>query len=201
MLDLLTVVGLAVAAFVATNIDDILLLAVFFADRTLRPSGVLLGQFIGIGSLTFLSAAAALLTVSIPSAWIALLGLLPLGLGIRGLLGLLRGTEGEEEEDQARRPLDSSSQYQWLSVAAVTVANGSDNLGVYVPLFSREPSWIPVYVIVFTLMTAVWCAAGYGLVNHPLVGARVRQYGHVLLPFVLVGLGLLILWDARPLLR
>ena len=200
MVQMLTVVGLAVAAFVATNIDDILLLAVFFADRTFRPTGVVIGQFIGIGFLTVLSAAAALLTLSIPSAWIALLGLLPLGLGIRGLVGLLRGSEGEEEEDETRRPLESSSEYQWLSVAAITVANGSDNLGVYIPLFSREPSWIPVYAIVFILMTAVWCAGGYGFVNHPLVGARVERYGHLVLPFVLIGLGLLILWDARVLL-
>jgi cadmium resistance protein CadD (predicted permease) len=48
-------------------------------------------------------------------------------------------------------------------------------------------------------MTFLWCAAGYWLVKHPLVGKRIGQYGHIALPFVLVALGLLILSDARAL--
>jgi cadmium resistance protein CadD (predicted permease) len=90
---------------------------------------------------------------------------------------------------------------QWISVAIVTVANGGDNLGVYIPLFTRDLPWFPVYAGVFLFLTILWCAAGHWLVNHPLLGARIRQYGHIALPFVLVGLGLLILWDARMLLR
>ena len=86
-----------------------------------------------------------------------------------------------------------------VAVALVTVANGGDNLGVYIPVFSREPSSIPVVVTVFALMTAVWCLAGHWFVNHPVLGARVRQYGHLALPFVLIGLGVHILSDARVL--
>jgi cadmium resistance protein CadD (predicted permease) len=90
---------------------------------------------------------------------------------------------------------------QWIVVASVTVANGGDNLGVYIPLFSRELAWVPVYAAVFAVMTAFWCAAGYWLVHHPILGARIRTYGHVALPFVLIGLGLYILADARALIQ
>lgn len=90
---------------------------------------------------------------------------------------------------------------QWIAVALTTIANGGDNLSVYIPLFSRELAWVPLYAIVFAIMTALWCGAGYWLVHHPIVGARIRQYGHVALPFVLLGLGLYILADARELLR
>ena len=90
---------------------------------------------------------------------------------------------------------------QWIAVALVTMANGGDNLGVYIPVFSREPAWVPVYAAVFAVMTALWCAAGYWLVNHPIIGARIRKYGHVALPFVLIGLGLHILADARALIQ
>ena len=89
---------------------------------------------------------------------------------------------------------------QWLAVAFVTAANGGDNLGVYIPLFTRQLSWIPIYVAVFAVLTTLWCAAGYWLVNHPVLG-RIRRYGHVALPFVLIGLGLHILWDARVLFQ
>ena len=203
--ELLPVAGLAVAGFAATNIDDILLLAVFFADRTLRPSSVVAGQFAGIGLLTLVSAVAAFLALAIPVGWIAFLGLVPLALGIRGLLALWQLKDRDDWEEQAEiQAVDTegrSRHSQWMSVAAVTVANGGDNLGVYVPLFSREASWMPMYAAVFAVMTAIWCAVGYGVVNHPLWGARVRHYGHIALPFVLLGLGLLILSDVRVLLQ
>jgi cadmium resistance protein CadD (predicted permease) len=202
---LLTVVGVGVVVFATTNIDDILLLAAFFADRTLRPRAVVVGQFVGIGVLTAASAVAALLALAIPDGWIGLLGLAPLGLGIRGLYGLWRSRDASESEEAERlRAAEARAQRakhsQWIAVALVTIANGGDNLGVYIPLFSRGLSWIPMYAGVFAVMTALWCSAGHWLVHHPLLGARIRQYGHVALPFVLIGLGLHILSDARVLL-
>ena len=50
-------------------------------------------------------------------------------------------------------------------------------------------------------MTALWCFAGYRLVQNRLVGTQVRRYGHVALPIVLMGLGLWILSGARVLIR
>ncbi|HEX8906374.1 MAG TPA: cadmium resistance transporter, partial [Longimicrobiaceae bacterium] len=87
---------------------------------------------------------------------------------------------------------------QALAVAAVTVANGGDNLGVYIPLFASAPGAIPVYAAIFAVMTALWCWAGHRLVRIPWIGDRLRRYGHVLLPLVLIALGLWILSGARP---
>jgi cadmium resistance protein CadD (predicted permease) len=84
-------------------------------------------------------------------------------------------------------------------VATVTIANGGDNLGAYIPLFARSPELIAVFAMVFAAMTALWCALGYWLVRHPIAGAGLRRYGHVLLPLVLISLGLVILNDARVL--
>ena len=198
----LTVVAVAIVVFAATNIDDILLLSAFFADRTLRPRAVVVGQFAGIGVLTAVSAVAALFALAIPDRWIALLGLVPLALGMRGLYFLLRSraTDSSEEPEHlraARTRAQQTTHSQWISVALVTMANGGDNLGVYIPLFSQQLSQIPLYAAVFAGMTAVWCAAGHWLVHHSILGARIRQYGHVALPLVLIGLGLHILWAVR----
>jgi cadmium resistance protein CadD (predicted permease) len=172
----------------------------------MRPAAVVVGQFVGIAALTFASAVAALLALTVPDGWIALLGLAPLALGIRGLHSLWRpGASGDADEGPDDRAADARAarvaHLQWIAVALTTIANGGDNLGVYIPLFSRDLAWVPFYAILFTVMTAAWCAAGYWLVHHPMVGARIRQYGHVALPFVLIGLGLVILADARTLLR
>lgn len=197
---------MGVAVFATTNIDDILLLSAFFADRALRPRAVVIGQFVGIGVLTAVSAAAALLALAIPEGWVGLLGLAPLALGIRGLHALWRSQNATESEEPERlqaleRQAQSPTRAQWMAVALVTMANGGDNLGVYIPLFSRELAWVPVYGVVFAVMTALWCAIGHWLVHHPLLGTRIRKYGHLALPFVLIGLGLHILSDARALLR
>lgn len=87
------------------------------------------------------------------------------------------------------------------SVAGVTIANGGDNLSVYIPLFASELQAIMVYTAIFAVMTGVWCAMGYALVNNPLAGSHIRRYGQVALPFVLIGLGLYILVDARVLFQ
>ena len=188
----MTPIALAIVLFVATNVDDILLLSLFFADRRYRVRSVVIGQFAGIAVLTAGSAGAALLAVSIPDAWIALIGLFPLALGLRGFYELWQSSDDDEV---LTLPGERGRHTQWIAVALVTIANGGDNLGVYIPVFAREVSGIPVYATVFGIMTALWCAAGYWLVQHPLVGAHIRRYGHIILPFVLTGLGLYVLSD------
>jgi cadmium resistance protein CadD (predicted permease) len=56
----LSAVTVGVALFAATNVDEIFLLSVFFADRHLSSRSVVLGQFLGIAALAAVSVAAAL---------------------------------------------------------------------------------------------------------------------------------------------
>ena len=88
--------GGGVALFASTNIDDIFLLAAFFADPHLRPRNIVAGQFLGITGLTAASAAAALAALAIPEAWTALLGIAPLPLGVRKLWEL-RTRQADEQ--------------------------------------------------------------------------------------------------------
>lgn len=82
----------------------------------------------------------------------------------------------------------------WWTVAWVALANGSDNLAVYTPLYTghshREWAWI---TLVFVAMTGVWCAGAIWLVAHPLLGAPIRRYGAALLPLILVVIGMLVI--------
>jgi cadmium resistance protein CadD (predicted permease) len=131
----------------------------------------------------------------------------PLFLGLSKLLALRRDTVGEEagsnehriqdQEHNAERRLHS----QILAVASVTVANGGDNIGVYVPLFATAREAIATYVLTFAVMTGVLCALGYLLVNNKVLGGAIRRYGHVILPIVLIALGIYILSGALVLLR
>jgi cadmium resistance protein CadD (predicted permease) len=197
-------IAIAVAVYASTNVDDLLVLAVFFANPRVRVSAVIAGRYVGLAALVLGSAAAALLALAIPPEWIALLGFVPLFIGIRLLPGLVRGGEGDEADatpGALRATQRQGFMPQTMTVAGVTLANGGDNFGVYIPFFAAAPAAIPTYIVVFALMTAAWCALGYFVVNNPLLGAHLRRYGDVLLPAVLILLGLYILSGAMPLLR
>jgi cadmium resistance protein CadD (predicted permease) len=186
---------IAVTVYALTNIDDLLLLAVFFADPAVRIGAVVVGRYLGLLLLLGVSVAAALLALAISPQWVALIGIVPLLLGLRLLVGLRRPGDDEHGEGSAAPSVTARRGFwmQAMTVGGVTVANGGDNLGVYIPLFAAGPAAIAVYIAIFSMMTVLWCALGYALVNNPLLGHRVRRYGHVLLPVVLVGLGLYVL--------
>ena len=203
-MEILAQVGIGVAVFAATNVDDILLLSAFFSDPHLRIRSIVAGQFLGIGALVAASVGAALTALAIPEGWTALLGLVPLGLGLHRLRAVRLTVTSTEADAQQIRAAENAATWgassQVLAVAGVTVANGGDNLGAYIPLFASARGAIPVYAIVFALMTTLWCAIGYLLVNNRLVATHLRRYGHVLLPYVLIALGLYILSGARVLI-
>jgi cadmium resistance protein CadD (predicted permease) len=76
----------------------------------------------------------------------------------------------------------------------VTFANGGDNIGVYVPVFATAGiGAMSVYAVVFLLLVAVWIAAGRYLATRPLIARALTRWGHILLPLVLIGIGLIIL--------
>lgn len=194
--ELWSVLGVGVAVFIATNVDDIVLIAAFFADPRLRARAVVWGQFAGIGLLVATSAVTAHAALVVPPGYVALLGLIPLGLGLKALWEWRRD---DDDDPAAELRVEGRTLGQFMAVTGVTIANGGDNIGAYIPLFAKDPSWIPVYAVVFLLLTGALCLAGHQMVLHRTLGPLLRHHGRVLLPVVLIGLGLWILWDARVL--
>jgi cadmium resistance protein CadD (predicted permease) len=127
--------------------------------------------------------------------YIGLLGVAPIVIGASQLRDLVRGQE-ETEEELERHP-NAILRGRILSVAAVTIANGGDNIGIYTPLFAtRSGVDIAVIGVVFAVLTATWCLVARGMVETPCWVAPIRRYGHRVVPFVLIGLGVLVLYEA-----
>jgi cadmium resistance protein CadD (predicted permease) len=186
--------GLGAAAFAATDIDDIFVLVGFFADPEFRTRHVVIGQYLGIGVLVAVSVAASLISLVIPPVYVGLLGLVPIAIGARGLWNQSLGQEISEEDLEAHA---TPRGHKILTVSAVSIANGGDNIATYTPLFAAHRSYeLAILVCVFAAMTAVWCLAACWLVRHRTLGAPIRRHGHRVLPFVLLGLGVLILYEA-----
>ncbi len=197
----------AVVAFASTNIDDIFVLMLFYGQLspTFRRRHVVAGQYLGFLALVAISALGYFGTLVIPREWIGLLGLAPIALGVRKLV---RGREEAGGVPAAAAPapplgrplLGALFSPQTYTVAAVTFANGGDNIGIYVPLFARGSGVdLVVTVAVFLLLVAVWCWLAAVLAGHPRVARLLDAYGHRIVPFVLIGLGLLILLESGAL--
>jgi cadmium resistance protein CadD (predicted permease) len=195
MVDILSLFAIGVAAFAATNIDDIFVLMMFFSSLSFLVRHVVLGQYIGIGLLIAISVLGSLISLVVPTYVIGLMGVVPIAIGIKNLIETRkRDNSLSRHVIQEKR---NRSYHSFLLVAAVTFSNGGDNIGVYIPLFSNYNtiSQITGLTTVFFVMTAVWCIAAYYFVNHPLVASRTRRIGKIILPFVLIGLGTYILTE------
>ena|SRR5918992_3343467 len=208
VVDFFSILGIGATAFVATNIDDLLILIAFFANSHRFPlPQIVLGQYSGMGALLAISIVGSLIALIVPDNLIGLIGIFPIAIGIRELLELLKnGDNNEEEEEWAAKQLPQSRRRRrrrmtaylpFLTVAAVTFSGGEE-IGIYTSVFAtyHEVSEIIIIVLVVMVLTGVWCTVAYHLVNRPQIASSIKRIGTVALPFVLIGLGIYILAEA-----
>jgi cadmium resistance protein CadD (predicted permease) len=180
----LGVIGQAAGMFAVTNIDDLVLLALFFA-RAKSAWQVVTAQYLGFTAILATAVIGALGASLLPEHVRPWLGLLPLALGLKAAWSLWRSTDDDDEPDATPGI---------LAMAGVTLANGGDNIGVYVPVFAVADSlW--VYVVVFLLLVGVWCLAGWFLASRQVVARALAKWGHIALPVALIAIGLLVLFS------
>jgi cadmium resistance transport/sequestration family protein len=194
-----------VTSFAATNIDDIVILTLFFAqtNASFRPRHIVIGQYLGFVGLILASLPGYFGGILAPSLWLGWLGLLPIAIGIYHIFKkdaddeMVQAVFLQEAVGKKRSPFSSLFSAQTYQVAAITLANGGDNIGIYVPLFASS-TLISLGIIlgVFGVMMALWCCLAYQLAQHPWVAQTLTRYGHQVVPYVLIGLGIFIFVDS-----
>ena len=183
----------AIGLFIVTNIDDIIVLSLFFArgaGQRGTTARILAGQYLGFGGIL---AAAVLVTLGadafLPPQAIPYFGLIPLLLGVWAAWQAWRGDDDDDDEAKV-----SGKNVAVLTVAAVTFANGGDNIGVYVPVFlSVGPAAVIAYCVVFLALVAVLVVLAKFVATRRPIAEVLERWEHVLFPIVLIGLGLFIL--------
>lgn len=196
--------------FVATNIDDIILLMLFFAqvNSTFRSRHIVLGQYLGFTGLIIASLPGFFSGLILPRPWIGLLGVLPIAIGIHALIHsstdevqiqtVFSAVKKSDGDRSLRARFKSLFAPQTYTVMAVTLANGGDNIGIYVPLFASS-SWSSLLTIlsVFYSLIGIWCYVAYRLARQPAIASVLTRYSQRIVPFVLIGLGLFILIESE----
>ena len=215
---MLEVIISAVISFIGTNIDDLFVDTLFFAEADGGETGendrnggawirgIVIGKYLGIGALVLVSLLGAFGLQLLPGKYIGLLGIVPLGLGVKAAFEYFRerkhgGPEGVAKEnddvgsqdEEERVYLQKGRSLLW-SVALVTIANGADNIGVYIPLFAGYGLWqLGVLVCVFAVMIALWCTIAKRLADLPLLKKFLMGHKGVIVPVVFIALGVYIM--------
>ena len=175
----------SIIAFTSTNIDEIFVIMILLAQaRGAVKHKLIAGHFLGVGLITAISMLGALGLQNLPLKYVGFLGLVPIVLGIRAWF------DRDEEEGDAKA-------VDFLSMAMITVGNGADNVGVYIPLFTgfSGPERISA-VIVFAVMTALWVWFANSLAEFPKVKAVIETYRSIAIPVVFIALGVFIILDS-----
>jgi cadmium resistance protein CadD (predicted permease) len=111
-----------------------------------------------------------------------------------GSIDLLNETYTQKNQDNKNYTNSEVSINKTFKVASVTIANGGDNIGVYAPLFASMSIYsLTLTIIIFIIMIGLWCITGYFMVSNHIVGYKLQKYGHIILPFVLIFIGMGIL--------
>ncbi|MCY8957645.1 cadmium resistance transporter [Bacillus cereus] len=199
---MITTIISSVVAFATTNIDDIFILLVLFSQvrtEVIRKEGravrekamrkklyIVIGQFVGFSMIIFLSIVGSLSSFFIPVSWIGLLGFVPIYMGVKGLFSL-RSNKSNEVIDNTSDSL--------FRVAAITLANGADNISIYIPMFASQTLEANIVtLVIFFSMIAIWCFISYKLIRAPILAKVLENNCHIIVPIVLIGLGMFILF-------
>lgn len=206
MNEILTAISTGMTAFIATNMDDLVILTLLFSqvNATFRSRHIVIGQYLGFCTLVLASLLGILGGLILPSHWLGLLGLVPITIGLNRLFNAESNSSSDEESEiELSHSANFASSFvspQAYSVAAITVANGSDNIGIYMPLFANSAvTELLVIIPVFLLLVGVWCYVTYKLTCQNAIANLLTRYGNNFVPFVLIGLGIFIILDSASL--
>lgn len=191
----------ALGLFTVTNIDNIIILSLFFGrDRSQSgtTSRIMIGQYLGfLGTLGVAILAAVSAQLLLSERLLPYFGLVPLGLGLWAAWQTWRDRDKTDAETRS-----NGKRVSVWTVAAVTFANGGDNISVFAPVFMTV-SWniILIYCVVFLLLTPVMVLVARWITSRKPIAKVLDRWDDILYPTVLIAIGLFILLGGGALLQ
>lgn len=207
----------ALISFVCTNVDDIFILMLFFSkiNKSIKVYHIILGQYLGICVLLIISIIGALGISIVPPKYVGLLGLFPIYLGVNEYFKYKKESKKNESEKQKEKQDTDLNKItenynnsiaivikkvinpSVFKVASVTLANGGDNIGIYIPLFSNMNSIeIFITIITFIFLISIWCYIAKTLSEYNFIKKNIEKYKHIVIPIVFIGLGIFIMVES-----
>ena len=207
----------AIISFISTNIDDIFVLMIFYSQvgEHIKKRHIVIGQYSGIFLLLLISILGSMGLNLFPPQYTGLMGFIPIILGLKISLEYLvsiklrncsnakidtsnLGVDLEPTKTKTTVLRTKLINPAILNVFLVTIANGADNIGIYIPLFSRLSAIeLMLTLTVFAFLIALWCFIGERLTNFPTIKDGIQKYKDIIVPVVFIGIGIFILIESN----
>ena len=191
MTEILIIIAVTAGAFIATNLDNLVLLVALYSRYKQHSGLVVFGYITGMIIIGAISVAVGEVGDFIPVTYLGYLGVIPIMLGVAALISLARGTQGGEKGSFA---IDNSSRAIFVTVVLTQLSNSADSIITFSALFADSLDATDYLIApTFLAMSGIFAWLAYYLQNHRSLGQVLDRYGHYLTPFILILVGFYIL--------
>ncbi|MGO9847508.1 MAG: cadmium resistance transporter [Methylocella sp.] len=195
LIEALSVAGVAAVSYGSTNFDNLVVLSAYGAKPGYRPLFVKLTFIFVCLTVLFVSLALAQAVDTLPTGKIHYLGLIPMGLGGYQILQLILGRAGGEDPSLAEPP-GPTGFFAYLGFALVLLANSSDSIGIMTPLLADlKPVFVLACFAAAVTVAIVMSSLANSVARHPAMRSSLEKIAKWALPFLLIGIGVLIFMD------
>jgi cadmium resistance protein CadD (predicted permease) len=190
---ILAIIPVAAVAYVATNLDNFVLLVSLLARYRGRPTAVIGGYLVCmtvLGGVGFLIGEAA---NNAPVEYLGFLGLIPMSIG---LVGIARQLSGQARTRREATTDARSGRGAFATTLFSQIGNGADTIVTFGVLFADSLDSAD-FLIVFTMgaMAGLFVFVAIYAVGHPRVSGLIERYADRITPFILLFVGGYVLFN------
>ncbi len=187
----IAIIPIAAGAYVATNLDNFILLVSLLARYRKHTSSVVAGYFACMLILGFAGFWIGAAADNAPVEYLGLLGFVPIAIGVVELYRMRNGHATAVVSNE--NPVDGV-QKVFMATLLSQLGNGADTIVVFGVLFTDSMPYAD-HLIILTLaaMAVIFALVGIYAVRHPALSKWIDRYAYRAMPFVLIIVGIYIL--------
>jgi len=191
MNNLVAIVPIAASAYVATNLDNLVMLVSLLARYRHKTPYVAAGYLVCMLALGLIGFAIGEAADSAPIEYLGLLGFVPISIGLVGIIRLFRAGDASAS---AARVASTTGGAVFVATFLAQMGNGADTILTFGVLFADSlPSADRLIIVTLAAMAVGFVSIAKFAVHHPELSDAVERYAHRVTPFILIGVGLYII--------
>ena len=187
-----TLAALAAGSFIATNIDNLVLMVVLKGSHPQRRLAVAAGYLLSVTFVLLACIAGSLLGAVLNAGLVGYLGFVPLGFGVALLLRRQRATAGPDPAPEQQATLG-----WWavcLSSAGIMAGNSGDSLAILLPLSAETlGKGLPILLLMYLVWAVCWATMALGISRQRALADHIEKHGARLVPWLMIAIGFYIL--------
>jgi cadmium resistance protein CadD (predicted permease) len=187
MNNMIAIIPVAAAAYVATNLDNFILLVALLARYRNHTANVIGGFIASTLILVLVGMWIGKAANIVPVEYLGLLGFVPISIGVFELIQLRRSKSKVAETEV--ESVDGA-QKVFMTTLSSQLGNGVDTVVVFGVLFIDSVAAADfLAIITFAAMAFIFVCVGIYAVRHPALRKRIDRHAHRVMPFILILVG------------